>query len=112
MNEKLKEDSFGFSIRLMELVKYLEDGGREFPLSQQLLVCGNGILINLSMAEMTEGKERTATINKALAYAVESSHLLKLMAKTGYLTERQSMPLREECESLVHSVVDHKKNSK
>lgn len=110
--EKLKDSSFDFSVRLMELIKYLHEEDREFPLSRRLLHCGNGIAVNLLFAEMAEGKDRSGAVNQALAYAVESGHLLKLMAKTGYLTEQQSLPLREDCSHLIDLISDAKKGAR
>jgi len=111
MTEKILQNSFDFSIRLIELVKYLKDEGREFPLSERLLICGNGIGVNLCIAKMSALKERTAKSEQALAFAVECEHLLKLMAKTGYMTEQQSVPLREDCSHLIN-MIDGVKNEK
>lgn len=106
------ESSFDFSIRLVELVKYLRDENREFPLEKWLLIRGNGVWVNLRMAELSDGKERSGAENQALACAVEIGYMLKLMAKTGYLDEQQSMPLREDCDELVKLISDSKKKNK
>jgi len=113
MTEKILQSSFDFSIRLIELVKYLKDESREFPLSERLLICGNGIGVNLSVAKMSAAKERAAKLGQALACAVECGHLLKLMAKTGDMTEQQSVPLREDCSYLINMIdgVKNKKNA-
>jgi len=109
--QELLENSFDFSIRLSELVRYLQDEGKEFPLWQRLLICGNGIGTNLRMAEMSVVKERAVKLEQALACAVECEHLLKLMAKTGYLSERQSEPLRKDCSRLVE-LISRRRNYK
>lgn len=106
MKENLLENSFDFSIRLMELNKYLMDEGKAFPLSERLLACGSGICVNLSMADI-RGEKDGRDVYNALADAVESGHLLKLMAKTGYLTEQQSIPLRNECDRIIELIVNY-----
>jgi len=109
MKAELIESSFDFSIRLIELIKYLDNEGREFPLSQRLLNCGNGVGVNLRMAEISGTKSRPSATENSLACAVECGYLLKLMAKTGYLSELQSMPLRDTCNQLINLIIEAKK---
>jgi len=101
MNETSLERGFDFSVRLVELEKYLKNEGKDFPLSQRLLACGVGVGVHLRLAAMSAAKERAAKTALALAAAVECGYLLELLSKTGYLTERQSIPLREDCERLI-----------
>lgn len=105
MWEKLLDSSFDFSIRLVELVKYLNSEDRRFPLAEHLLNCGNGIGINLRMAARTAaGRENYEKMAQAGACAAEIEYTLEVMAKTGYLTEQQSLPLREECAELAEMI--------
>lgn len=111
MTDELLQNSFFLAVRLVELVRYLKDEGKDFPLSERLLICGNGVGVNLRIAKMSVAKERAVKTGQALAYALECEYLLKLMAKTGYMTEYQSMPLREDCTSLI-SMINSVKNEK
>lgn len=38
--------------------------------------------------------------SQAFSYVVEAEYLLEIMAKTGYLTEKQSQPIIDDCRSL------------
>jgi len=106
------ERSFDFSIRLTELVKYLQGEDREFPLSQRLLICGVGIGVCLRAAETSDAKGRAAKTEQALLYAIESGYLLELMVKTGYLGEQQSRPILEDCRQLKEFIANAKKRQK
>lgn len=105
------DKSFDFSIRIIELAKYLDEEGKPFPLSERLLTCATGIGICLRMAELT-GKRSTDNVMQALDYVVETEFLLETMGKTGYLTEKQSLPLINDCRSLKTLVTElyHKAN--
>lgn len=95
------EKSFDFSIRLIELAKYLRDENKEFPLTERLLICGIGIGVDLRIASGCMGKEKTARMAQAVAYAAECEYLLELMVKTGYLAEQQSRFVLEECAEII-----------
>jgi len=64
-----------------------------------LLTCATGIGIFLRLAETT-GRGVAESRRQALAYAVEAEYLLESMAKTGYLTEKQSLPIISDCREL------------
>lgn len=110
--QELLERSFDFSIRLLELIKYLADEGSVFPLSKRLLICGCSIGVNLRMAELFSAKEEQERLEQALTNAVDCEYLLELMVKTGYLTQQQSMPIREDCHYLKEQIMDIKKDNK
>lgn len=97
--DQILAKGFDFSIRVIELAKYLEEENKPFPLSQRLLACGTGIGISLRLAESSGGKS-AENISQALSYAVETGYLLEIMVKTGYLTEKQCQPMTSDCERL------------
>jgi len=111
MREQLLSSSFDFSIRLVGLVEYLKNEGKEFPLSQQLLTCGNGIGVNLRLIPLADKKERNVRADQALICAVESEYILELMKKTGYLTEQQSGSIRADCAYLIKGIADIRKEN-
>lgn len=93
------DKSFDFSIRIIELAKYLDEEKKPFPLCERLLACATGIGVLLRLAEST-GRGFAENGRQALAYAVEAEYLLESMAKTGYLTEKQSLPIIGDCREL------------
>ena len=68
MNQIL-DKSFDFSIRIIELAKYLDEGKKPFPLCERLLLCATGIGVYLRLSEST-GKRPAESGRQALSYAV------------------------------------------
>lgn len=95
----LLKKSFDFSIRVLELAKYLEEENRQYPLCDRLLVCATEIGVSLRLAA-SAGKMSSEINQKALRYAEEAEYLLELMSKTDYLSEKQSMPIIGDCRGL------------
>lgn len=98
MNEVF-ERSFDFSVRVIELTKYLDEIENPFPLRERLLICGTGIGVFLRIADST-GRKSAENGRQALSYAIEVEYLLETMAKTGHLTEKQSRPIISDCRAL------------
>lgn len=90
------EKSFDFTIRIIELVKYLGEEKKPFPMEKLLLesVAGIGVCVRLSAPD---GRMSMDIRQKALGYAIETEYLLKIMVETDYLTEKQSIPIITEC---------------
>jgi four helix bundle protein len=112
MTDALLTNSFDFSIRLIELARYLKKEGKEFPLLACLLECGNGIGVNLRLVAISGAKERTVQLGQALAFVTESEYILELMTKTRYLSEQQSIPLRAGCTHLKEGITDMKQGNR
>lgn len=95
--KELLEKSFDFSIRITELIKYLEREKKYFPLRERLLECaaGAGVCIRQSA-----GGPSPQRIQMALDYLSELGYLLELLERTEYLTERQGARILEDCRSL------------
>ncbi len=98
MNQVL-EKSFDFSIRAVELIKYLDREKRPFPLYERFLICATGIGITLRLVQMN-GKKSLPDIRQAFCHVTETEYLLEVMAKTGYLQEKQSRPILDDCRAL------------
>ena len=92
--QTILNQSFNFSIRLMEMVHYLQLEEKEFPLTERLLNCSNQIGINMRLASTTSAKEQYSRYSLAFEAATECAYLLSLMEKTGYLTEREAAPIQ------------------
>jgi len=108
--DQVLEKSFDFSIRIIELIKYLDEENKPFALRERLLRCGMGIGVCLRLAE-SMGKRFTESGWQALYYAVEAEYLLETMAKTGYLTKKQSQPIINDCRALKTLIAGHLHNA-
>ncbi len=98
--------SFDFSIRAIELIRYLNEENRSFPLSERFLTCATGIGISLR-CELMAGEKLIRDSSDSLAYVIETEYLLELMVKTGYLQEKQSLPIIEDCRTLKDAIAKH-----
>ena len=91
MNEfKIKEKSFAFAIKMIQLYPVLRDSKKEFVLSKQLLRSGTSIGAMVREAQNAESK---SDFEHKLAIAQkecdESLYWLELLNKTDYLTETE-----------------------
>lgn len=100
--KKLLENSFDFSIRAIELIKYLDEEKKPFLLSERFLACATGIGVAIRIAQLADPKSYT----EAFSYAVETEYLLDIMVKTGCLHKKQSEPITEDCRRLKDAVAE------
>jgi hypothetical protein len=98
--EELTSKAFDFSIRSIELVRYLEEEKNIFPLANRLLDCSEGICVALRMAGRL-AKTARENYGQAFRMSMEAECLLELMVKTGFLSEKQSVPILTDCRSLI-----------
>lgn len=97
----IQEKSFAFAIRIVNLYKHLTLLKNEFVLSKQLLRSGTSIGANIE--ESIGGVSDKDFLNKlGIAYkeARESIYWLKLLNKTGYLTDSEFESLFIDAEEL------------
>lgn len=101
--ENLLAKAFDFSVSVTEMVKYLKEDNKGFPLAERLLDCGTGICLSLRAAQAFS---RTAKENyeQATRQTIEFQFLMELMVKTGCITELQSRPLLTECNSIMDGI--------
>ena len=102
MKENLILDkSMDFSVRVVNLYKYLCSEKNENILSKQLLRCGTSIGANAH--EATNGQSSRDFLAKmyvAFKEATETEYWLKLLLRTGYLTEEQGESILADCVEL------------
>lgn len=92
---RIDESAYDFSVRIAELVRYLKEEGQEFPLSNKLLDCGVGA--GLAARE----NDRKTAAN----YIRQADYIIEMATKSGYLTETQTAPIRNECKTLLKSLL-------
>jgi len=86
VDQDIRERSFAFSIKIVELYRYLTNTKKEYILSKQVLRSGTSIGANVE--EATAGsskKDFTAKMNIALKEARETNYWLRLLKATGYI---------------------------
>ena len=91
MNDNVIENkSFNFSIRIVNLYKYITTERNEFILSKQLLRCGTSIGANVAEGERAQSKaDFYAKMSVALKEANETKYWLRLLYKTEFLSNSQ-----------------------
>lgn len=97
MNQELEMQAMDFAIHVAELVKYLREEGGSFPLCDRLLAAATGLGCDCR-AWSREGSGRV--LGRALLLTEEIDYVLEIALRAGYLNDKQSRPIREDCKSL------------
>jgi four helix bundle protein len=98
--QEILDKSFDFSIRAMEMINYLKMENKPFPLSERFLSCATGIGMAVRLMFETGNQPFSDKGRQAFAYLLEVEYLLEVMVKTGYLSEKQSQPMKDDCRRL------------
>lgn len=94
--------SYAFSIRIVNLYKYLSQEKREFVLSKQLLRSGTSIGANIEEAIGGQSrKDFSAKLTIAYKEARESHYWIRLLRDTDYLSIGETTGLIEDVEELL-----------
>ena len=98
----LKDKSYAFSIRTINLYKHLTKRKREYVLSKQVLRSGTSIGANV--AEANQAQSRADFISKlsiALKEAVETEYWLNLLRDSTYISGREAESILRDCKELI-----------
>lgn len=102
MDNPIKEKSFKFAIRIVNLYKYLCNEKQEYILSKQLLRSGTSIGANVSEAQRGQSKpDFVSKMNIALKEANETDYWLRLLYETNYLDENQFKSLYKDIDEII-----------
>jgi len=103
MNENIIESkSFDFAVRIVLLYKHLTKNRREFVKAKQLLRCGTSIGANVAEAEKGQSKaDFNAKMNIAMKEANETYYWLRLLYRTGYLTEKEFLSIEKDIREIL-----------
>ncbi len=111
----IKEKSFDFALRIVNLYKFLCEKKREFVLSKQLLRSGTAIGALVREAEHAESKmdfiHKMAIAQKE---ANETDYWIDLLHKSGYLDEKQYQSINNDIQELlkiISSIIITTKNN-
>lgn len=94
---ELTKQGYDYAIRVAELVKFLREDEKGFPLADKLLTCG----VEAGMALREPDEESKGRAAEALKKA---DYLLEMTVDAGYLTERQSVHIRDEGRALLEAI--------
>ena len=102
----LKDKSYTFAIRTVNLNRYLRDRKHQFVLSKQILRCGTAIGALIREAEF--GQSRAGFRNKmyiALKEANETDYWLKLLRDPHYIESKEYESISADCSELIRMLV-------
>jgi four helix bundle protein len=109
----LKEKSFIFAVRIVNLYKFLKKQHNEYILSQQLIRSGTSIGAIVREAEHAESiKDFVHKLSIGLKEANESKYWLDLLYITEFITEKMYESLNKDCEELLKLLTASVKTSK
>ena len=109
----LLEKSYKFALRIVKLSQYLNDEKREYVLSKKVL--DSGTAVGVLIEEAQQGENRTDFLQKysiANKEAFKTNFWLRLLRDGGFLSEKQSQSLIDDCEELQKMLVSAIKTTK
>jgi four helix bundle protein len=98
------QKSYVFSLKIIEMYKFLCEDKKEYVLSKQLLRAGTSIGANVNEAQAgMSRKDFVAKMSIASKEARETRYWLELLADSGYIskTDNKIKNLFEEMESII-----------
>jgi len=112
-NNVVKEKSFLFAVRIVELNRYLADKKREFVLSKQILRSGTAIGALVREAEQAESKKDFIhKLSIALKEANETEYWLELLHKTEFIDTPMFKSIHNDIVELLKLLTSIIKSSK
>lgn len=109
----LKDKSFLFAIRIVELYKYLKSSQNEYVLSKQILRSGTSVGAAIREAEHAEStKDFLHKLNIGLKEANETKYWLELLLATKIIEEKMFQSLISDCDEILKLLVSSIKTLK
>jgi four helix bundle protein len=109
----LKEKSFKFAVRIVNLYKHLCEEKKEFVLSKQALRSGTSVGAMVREAEHSESKadfvHKMAIAQKEIN---ETIYWLELMRETDYLSDKESESIHNDAVELIKLLTSSIKTAK
>jgi four helix bundle protein len=109
----LKNKSFGFAIRIVNLYKYLCDEKREFVLSKQVLRSGTSVGAMICEAEHSESKQdfvhKLAIAQKEIN---ETLYWLELLKETKYISIQEFESINTDAIEIIKLITTSIKTAK
>ncbi len=109
LRDKAKE----FAKRIVFVCREIKAEKRESVLTNQLLRSGTSIGANIHEAQYAQGtKDFISKLEIAQKECYESEYWLELLFETGYLTEAEYKPLKNECGAIRRMLISSLKTVK
>lgn len=98
----VQDKSYQFSIRIINLYKFLKNDKHEYVLSKQILRCGTSVGANIEEAiGGISKKDFIAKLQISYKEARESHYWLRLLKDTEYIDENMFQSLITDCEEIL-----------
>lgn len=108
----LRDKSYLFAKRIVELNRYLCDEKREYVLSKQVLRSGTAVGALLCEAEFGQSRaDFRSKMTIALKEANETHYWLRLLKDTNYIDQRAFDSISSDCLELVKMLVSSVKTT-
>ena len=102
MDESLKEKSYAFALRIVNLYRYLSAEKNDYVLSKQVLQCGTAIGAIVREAEACADKKAAQDILRtSLKEADETLYWLLLLKDAQYITEKMFASIEPDINELI-----------
>ena len=112
-NNIVEEKSFEFSVRIVNLYKYLTTARQEYVMAKQLLRSGTSIGANICEAQQAQSiMDFLSKMSIALKEAYESDYWLRLLQKTEYLNKDEYNSIISDCRAITKLLVTIVKSTK
>jgi four helix bundle protein len=98
----VKEKSFEFSVRIINLYKYLANDKKEFILSKQIIRSGTSIGANVEEACAGQSKKDfIAKLSISLKEAKETHYWLRLLFRCEYIDAQMFNSIVKDCDEII-----------
>lgn len=102
----LRDKSYLFAIRIVELRRFLCDREKEYVLSKQVLRSGTAIGALVCEAEFGQSRaDFRSKMTIALKEANETKYWLRLLKDTNYISEKAFESISDDCSELIRMLV-------
>jgi four helix bundle protein len=109
----LKDKSFGFAVRIVNLYRFLSDNKKEFILSKQILRSGTAIGALYREAEHAESKQDFIhKLSIAQKECNETIYWLDVLKATDYIDSIEHKSISKDCDELMALLVSIIKSAK
>ena len=93
----IMQKSFSFSVRVMNLYKYLSSQKREYIVSRQICKSGTSIGANITEAQRAQSTaDFVSKMKIALKEANETQYWLRLLHETKYISDKEFSSLHDD----------------
>lgn len=98
----VKDKSYKFAIRIVNVYKHLTETKREYVMSKQMLRSGTSIGANIREANQAESKaDFIHKMSIALKESSETEYWLELLRDTQFLEQKEFDSLHKDCEEVL-----------